>query len=222
VIETFLPPAQRSPILQFSGDLNIADGLQDGYYVILGTRDDRNPLPSPLPALEVRDGILLADARPVTNLSYVLMDVRCLRARTRELNDAAAWDAKLRQAEAAVARVAGNPLTTADARSQAWQQCLNLLNEAQLLLLEDLNFLNREAQDIIKAAYAHCYQQAFGENASRGGLAAPRRDAPPPAELRASRSKLDIPEDEDIEVSLDRYADDVVDARQILRASGLM
>jgi hypothetical protein len=50
IIETFVPAEERQPILQFSGEFNLADdGLKDGYYIILGTRDDRNPLPTRSP-----------------------------------------------------------------------------------------------------------------------------------------------------------------------------
>jgi len=50
VIQTFVPAQDQVPILQFAGDFDLgADtqtGLRDGYYVILGTRDSRNPIPA--------------------------------------------------------------------------------------------------------------------------------------------------------------------------------
>ena len=52
IIQTFIPAEQRQPILQFAGDFDVggtagASSLQDGYYAILGSRDEENPLPEP-------------------------------------------------------------------------------------------------------------------------------------------------------------------------------
>ena len=95
LLQTFLKPEEREPILALSGDLNVSDGLPDGYYVIFGTRDEKNPLPNPMPKLEVRNDTLLADDKPITQLSYVLMEVRGLSARTRDLNDGAVLNQRL-------------------------------------------------------------------------------------------------------------------------------
>jgi hypothetical protein len=54
VITSFMPAEERQPILQFSGDFNLATSeLRDGYYAILGTRDAENPLSTPLPTLKI-------------------------------------------------------------------------------------------------------------------------------------------------------------------------
>jgi len=38
-------PQQRTPILQFTGSLNISSNdLQDGYYVIMGSMNPKKPL----------------------------------------------------------------------------------------------------------------------------------------------------------------------------------
>src|SRR3990172_4741031 len=48
MIQTFIPPNDQQPILEFNGDFNLAtQDLKDGYYAIIGTRDDETPLPDP-------------------------------------------------------------------------------------------------------------------------------------------------------------------------------
>jgi hypothetical protein len=219
IMQTFLQLEERRPILQFTGDFNIAgEGLKAGYYVILGTHDERYPIPSPLPELQVEDGALLADGRPVTQLCYVVLDVLCTSARTRDLNDGAPWDAKLRQAEAAAARVAGNPLASDDEKKQSWQECLSLLKEAQVLLLADANYLRSEAMAICKAAYAACYDDIYGVKESRQvlgpGAQKPATAQPDP---RSDRAFLGISSDEDLTATLRNYAESVAESRRILR-----
>ena len=52
IMQTFIPQKDREPILQFSGDFNLSgEEFLDGYYIILGTRDEQNPIPHPLPEL---------------------------------------------------------------------------------------------------------------------------------------------------------------------------
>jgi hypothetical protein len=218
ILQTFLQPQERQPILQFSGDFNIATGdLRDGYYVLLGTRDERYPLPRPLPPLKVQDGDLFADGRPVTQWSYVVLDVRCLECRTRDLNDGAPWAAKLRQAEAVAQRLANDPLADAGERQRAQDECRDLLKEAQLLLLADANYLDGEARCIIKAAYAECSQQILGAGPQpvSKGLA----QAPPGRS--ADRAWLGIPADEDLNAVRARYAEQVAAARRVISEAGI-
>jgi hypothetical protein len=220
LLQTFIRAEEREPILQFSGDFNITDGLRDGYYVILGTRDENNPLPRPLPELGVKDGLLVADGEEVSQLSYVILDVRCVDARTRDLNDGAAWDSKLQQAEALTMSIANNPLASEDDRRQAWLACLSLLKDAQILLSSDANYLKREAHDIIKAAFASCSTQILGGGgplATRGSEGAAHVK---PEALLPGRNLLGIPPDENLGQTLDRYAEEVAEARRVLRAAG--
>jgi hypothetical protein len=217
LITAFLPAEESQPILQFAGDFNLAtDGLRDGYYVILGTRDERNPIPHPLPKLEVRDGDLLADGQGITQLSYVVLDVRSTPARTRELNDGAAWEDKLRQAEMAADALAGD--MSEQELSEAWQRCKRLVLEGQALLAADPNYLRREATAIFKGVYAYCEAQVTGARASRGGLTAPAW-APDTA---ADRTFMGIPAEEDLDATAVGYAEQVVEARQVLSAARLM
>jgi hypothetical protein len=220
LLQSFLKPEERDPILEFSGDFNVADGLPDGFYVIFGTRDDRNPLPSPMPNLEIRNDGLLANGQPVTQLSYVVLEVRGLPARTRELSDGAAWESKLRQAESVAMGVKNNPMVDDKERAQSWQECMKLLKDTQLLLSADNNYLYDEATNIIKAAYATCYKDVFDTESIRSSDPVLRGEAQPP-DLLKSRAVLNIAPDENIEESLGKYAEDVIETRRALRSAGL-
>ncbi len=226
ILQTFLEPEERQPILAFSGDFNIATGdLQDGYYVILGTRDERNPLPRPLPTLEVQDGDLLADGRPVTQWSYVILDVRCLEVRTRDLNEGAGWAEKLRRAEGVAQRLGGDPFVGEEERRQAWRECTNLLKEAQVLLMEDPTYLRREAQNIIEEAYLRCREQIFGTDVSGIAFDLPGTPKGPmrgEADTPSDRAFLGIPPEEDLHASVRRYTAQVSEARRLLREAGLL
>jgi hypothetical protein len=220
ILQTFIKSEERQPILQFSGDLNVVGGLKAGYYIILGTRDEDHPLPNPLPSLEVVDEGLLANGVRITQLSYIVFDVRCVSARTRDLNDGAVWDNKLSQAETIAMSMSGNPLVTEHERKQAWQACVGLLKEAQILLSTDPNYLNREAQNIIKTAFTSCSAQilATGPLTTRG--VAGNVHSMPDA-LRPERQLLGIPVDEDLDETLDNYAEQVAETRRVLRAAGV-
>src|SRR5215831_18153810 len=178
----------------------------------------RYPIPRPLPELQVQDGALLADGRPVTQLCYVVLDVLCTSARTRDLNDGASWDAKLRQAEAVAARVAGNPLASDDEKKQSWKEFLSLLKEAQVLLLADANYLRSEAMAICKAAFAACYDDIYGVKASRQVLGpGAQRPAAAQPDPRPDRAFLGISLDEDLAATLRDYAESVAETRRVLR-----
>jgi len=219
VLETFIKAEERQPILQFGGDLNIAAGLQEGFYVILGTRDENNPLPDPLPALEVRNGFLYAGGQQVTQFSYVIINLRCVDARTRDLNEGAAWEAKLVEAEGTASGVGNNPLAKPERKTKAWDDCLAILQEAQVLLGADPNYLRSEANAIITAAYADCYARIFGQPPARGTMILEGADQT--VEVQSHREILGIPRDEDIDQTLDQYAEQVARSRQVLQASGM-
>jgi hypothetical protein len=222
IIQTFLEPAEQQPILQFNGDFNIpANDLQDGYYVILGSRDATNPLPSPLPPLSIVNGALLADRQPLTRLSYIVLDVRVLEARGRGLSDGAAWAEKLRQAEGVAQRLAADPFAEKEEQGQAWQECKMLIKEAQLLLAADTNYLHDEADKIIKDAYKRCYDQIYGEGERvimRGEKGLESLDA---TAVAADRQFLGIDPGEDLTATLGRYAEQVAEARRIMQEAGV-
>jgi hypothetical protein len=223
LVQTFIPAEERQPILQFSGDFNLATSdLRSGYYVILGTRDERNPLPNPLPELTVKDGVPLAGGAPITQLSYVVLEVQSTPARTRDLSNGAAWEAKLQEAEDEARNFSNNPMTSAEERKQGWEKCRNLIRDATALLRADLNYLRREADAIATDAYKTCselvvpggLQQRSGMvPAGAAGLWQPNQEE--------DRAFLGIDAGEDLDASLDRYADQVAASRQILRAAGV-
>jgi hypothetical protein len=219
LLETFIRAEERRPILQFGGDLNIAAGVEEGYYVILGSRDEKNPLPRPLPKLAVHNGFLYADAQQVTQLSYVIIEVRSIEARTRDLNDGSPWEAKIVEAENTASKVGNNPLVKAEQRMSAWEDCLTALQEAQTLLGADPNYIREEANVIIKVAYAECYSRAFGVLPARGSVVL--QDVERAIEVAPHCDRLGIPPGEDIERLLDEYAEQVARSRQILTSANI-
>jgi hypothetical protein len=225
IIQNFMPAEEREPILQFSGDFNLtAGGMQEGYYAILGSRDERNPLPSPSPRLEVCEGQLLAGGTPVAHLSYVILDVQRTEARTRDLSGGAVWEHKLREAENEAQNIAQDPLAGDgdDERRQAWDKCRNLIREAQALLLADPNYLRHEADSIIKATFKACKDLVSPESPQRrfGPSIGDTSRLWQPDE-GSDRAFLGIAADEDLDASLARYAHQVRAARRVLRAAGL-
>ena len=215
IIQTFLDPTEQQPILQFNGDFNIpANDLQDGYYAILGTRDTKNPLPSPLPGLSVENGRLLADGQHLSQLSYVILDVRAVPVRTRALSDGATWAEKLRQAEGVAQRLAADPFVTEEAQQNAWDECKLLIKEAQLLLAADANYLAQEAANIIRDSFQRCRKKIFDMVKQRSGL---ESKSPDSLDLAADRRFLGIDPGEDLQETLDQYAEQVVTARRILQ-----
>lgn len=219
VIETFVPAQERKPILQFSGEFNLAgEGLNAGYYVILGSTDPHDPLPSPLPKLTVSDGELLADGERITQFSYVVLNIRRTPVRTRALNDGALWETKLREAEDESQRAGNDPFSTDDERRSTWDKCRNLLKEGQILLRNDSNYHRFEAETIIKAAFSQCIR-ALDINQLRlrgGGVAASPISWQPNAELE--RSFFDIPLDEDLDATLDTYTEQVMATRKLVHS----
>jgi hypothetical protein len=221
LLNTFFQAEERQPILQFAGDFNLASGgLQEGYYAILGTRDDQNPLPRPLPSLSVQDGDLLAGGKPVTQWSYVLFDVQRLDARTRDLGVGQPWYAKLVEAEGIAQDVANDPLIGDEERTQKWQACQKLLRETRTLLNADPNYLPQEAKTIIQAAFVNCREQILepvaprllGHETGAKGLAALDEDA---------RELLDTDDVQVLDAALVTYAEQVARSRQVIQRAGI-
>jgi hypothetical protein len=224
IIETFVPAEERQPILQFGGDFNLAgDDFKDGYYVILGTGDEHNPIPNPIPNLEVKNGELLANGTRVTQLSYVVIDVHRTPVRTRAFNDGALWEIRLREAEDEARRLGSDPLASDEERKSAWEKCRNLLKEAQTILRTDANYHRHEADSIVKAAFSQCTKDLNITSGSRGvgGIVKASRASWQP-DLQAERQVFDISLDENLDVSLDYYAEQVVETRRVLKTVGVL
>jgi hypothetical protein len=216
IIQSFLPAHDQVPILMFAGDFNLTPegsqtDLREGNYVILGTRDTKTPLPDPSAKLDVIGDELLCNGEPVTEVSYVILSVKRIEARTRELNEGAGWEAKLREAEdEARLPVEDNPDLT-------WKKCRGLLREAQALLRADANYLRQESDEITLTVIERCHRLIFG-NASRLGDLARRHNIIQPEELAEFGLTLTHA---DIATVLDKYADRVRSARDALRRIGI-
>jgi len=215
IIHTFLPANERQPILQFGGDFDLAASqLFEGYYVIFGTSDPQNPIPNPLPKITVEQGMVKLDNVPVTNLSYVALDVRQTPARTRALSGGAAWESKLREAEDEAKNVDVDFAMTEVERKTTWDKVRSLLRDAQTLLRADPSYLRSEAQMIIATAWDTC-QRSFARPGKSRGLAAAGDAAMPkwmPA-LDEDASLLDLPSADTFADRIDQYVDHVLATR---------
>ena len=218
IIQTFIPAEEQEPVLQFTGDFNLATGdLAAGYYAILGSRDAENPIPSPLPALEVRDHRLLAGGRPLSGLSYVIIEVRKTPVRSRDLGTGTPWDERLREAEDVAQSLIDDPLVDDAARQGAWTKCRALIKEAQTFLRAEPNYLRAEAELIVKACYLRCSELVKEPVRERHAALAPAaREAAWLPDERADRALLGIGAGESLEGEALAYADDVVKARDLL------
>ena len=215
LIGAFIPdPDQREPILQFKGDFNIpAKELCDGYYVILGTRDQKKPLPDSKAELEVKGIDLLVNGKPATDWSYVILNVRSVDVRGRSLSEGADWEKKIRKAEGIAGFVESDRFASSKSKREAWEECKNLIKEAQTLLFNDENYLFYEATAIYKKALADCSKMIFGDSdiivsASR---AAKSKD------LKKDREFLGIDLDEDLEDELNRYEYQLAETSRVIR-----
>jgi hypothetical protein len=218
LVHTFLDVEKRKPILQFSGDFNIATAdLREGYYAILGSRDEKNPIPDQLPALSVVDGQLLVSGENVRNISYVVLDVRRTEARTRDLNADAPWEAKLRAAEARAEDLLQDPLASENDLIQGWRECQAMLREAQALVRSDPNYLREETDAIVRAVYARCCALVEKAPTTRGVATGSQITA----DTADARSALSIAPDENLEVILDDYANRVTRSRRVFHEVGI-
>ena len=212
VIEAFIPANERKPILQFSGDFNLADGSwQEGYYVIIGSRDTSAPLPSPTSKLSVQGGSLLVDGKVADQLSYIILELRIAEARTREAGANTSWAAKLREAETLARMTGKNPLATDEAHKQAWEKTLILLNEANILLSADTNYLPGEAERIFWTSFEECKNALFEERVRAATSLSKSVWVP---DTTQSRARLGIPIEVDLDTELDEYAQRVMWARK--------
>ncbi|WP_457447137.1 hypothetical protein [Roseateles sp. P5_E4] len=218
IVQTFLPAEEQEPILQFTGDFNLSTNeLTPGYYVVLGSRDADNPIPSPLPRLEVKDQRVYAGGQPLSGLSYVVIEVRKTSARSRDLGVGTQWDDRLREAEDIAQGLLDDPLADDEARKSAWEKCRTLIREAQTFLRAEPSYLRAEAEQIVKAAFLRCRELAMQPVLERSYRGKRDNDASSwvPDE-RADRQLLAIGADEDLEREVQAYAEEVVKARQAL------
>jgi hypothetical protein len=215
ILDAFLQPEERTPILQFTGDFNVGSrDLKAGYHVLLGSVDESNPLPRQIPKLEIRGRDLILDDQPVTKLSYVVLEVICTRARQR--SGVADWDVRLRQAEDKASDFEQERNPTEESRKKTWNECSKLIQEARTLLRADPSVLPREANDIILAVYASCEKVFSGTSAGTRSPKAAVLAAITPTEITEARRMLQVPEAGNLEEDVRRYAEDVLAAKKLL------
>lgn len=225
IVAAFMPQQDRQPILQFSGDFDLADGgLKEGYYVILGSHTPQNPLPTEPPRLEVVEGgALLANGQPVTQLSYVILRAGCTKAIRDRFNRRTPWRDKLQETKRLATDYYDDPFVDPDGskKKEFWEkQCLTRLREASVLLTADPNFLDSEAELIYRSAYRECLDLIISKTATR--MKGP--DQPFPTwqpDLKEDRSFLGIPEDEDLDARLGVYAEQLFKARKVFKELGI-
>jgi hypothetical protein len=210
IISTFVPAEERQPILQFAGDFNLGAGagnaLREGYYVILGTCDEMNPLPGSQSNFSVNSTALLVGGQEVTQWSYVVLDVVRLPARTREMSGGAIWDIKLATAESTLRDAIEDPFVEPETIQAAWVKCKTLLQEARTLLLVDPNYTIQEAEDICRAVYKRCADLV------RGGPKGVFE-----SDTEADRRLMGITEQVNLEGVVAAYATRATAARQVLK-----
>jgi len=220
ILDTFVPVESSKPILQFTGDFNIGqDSFTAGYYAILGTRDENSPIPDPLPSLEIKDGALFSDGNRVTQFSYVVLKVTRTEARTRDLNDGAAWDAKLHEAEIKAMSASLDPGLVDTDRTGIWKECKKLLQDAQTLLLVDPNYLRIEVDSILEQVFTKCASLLYGGKESRALLTSDRTSIP--RTVFVDGLSLGIPMDDGADMRLANYAQQEKASIELLRGIGL-
>jgi len=219
IISNFIPAQEQQPILQFSGDFNLAVGnLLNGFYVILGTKDVRNPLPDSTEALQISGSNCLLNGKQITQLSYIVLDIRSTPVRTREMNGGALWNLKLNEAEDEARRVGSDPLAKDVERKEVWQKCKNLIKEAQALLRNDPNYLRVEADNIIKECFARCCQD-LEIKLEVSPISSVGRGWQP--NMYAERSELEIFPQEDLVATMAAYQERASEARRIFQEANL-
>jgi hypothetical protein len=221
IIDTFIPAQEREPILQFTGDLNLAgENVREGYYVIVGTRDEEAPLPGPKARFEVTNGALKIDGQSAEGLSYVIFGVHRTAARGRDLSAGAAWEQRLREAEDEARNALQDPLADAQRRQDVWKKCVTLITQAQVLLRSDPNYLRSEGDAIVRATLLECQPLVAVTPVVTRGLGRGRLpsdlDAGRLAEVSAQLGILGIETGEDLAQSTAQYAERLQASRDAL------
>jgi hypothetical protein len=218
IIQSFIPAEEQEPILQFTGDFNLATGgLLPGYYAILGSRDKDHPIPSKLNTLDVRDNRLFLEGRPLSGVSYVIIEVRKTSARSRDLGMGTEWDNRLREAEEAAQGLVDDPFANNEARHDGWTKCKALIKEAQTFLRAEPNYLRAEAELIVKATYLRCRECVTEPvlERSRGTRRGAVGNVWLPDEI-SDRQFLEIGAGDDLEREASAYASEIIQTRETL------
>jgi len=219
ILAAFIPAEERKPILQFSGEFDLAvDGLKEGYYVILGSHTSKNPLPAGGLNLEITDGgRLKSNGEFVTQLSYVILKVGCTKAIRDRFAMKSSWNNKLREAKRLVQDYVEDPFNESDTskKKEFWEkQCLPLFREAQALLKVDPNILDDEIDLIYRSAYRDCLDLMSAKPVTRTTVTSEPAPTWQP-DLQADRRFLGIPDNDGIDARLSEYAEQLFIAQNV-------
>lgn len=221
LLNNFLSADERQPILRFNGDFNIAsDSLREGYYAILGTRDDRNPLPRPFPKLSIHDGDLVADGMPVTQWSYILLEVHRIYALGRHHGIGQPWYTKLIEAENIAQDVENEKSISKEERKGRFQVCQNLLKEMRTLLNADASYLPREARSIHQAAFRNCKEKILGSITDRMRHSEQFDESLMRID-EETRELLGVVDERALYNAVSTYAEQIAHSRQVMKQIGI-
>ena len=99
-------------------------------------------------------------------LSYLVLEVHVVDARTKDLGRDTAWYKKLEEARSKATAVSNNPNATDDQRKKCQEDCQELIGQADLLISDDSLYLPSEAINIIRTSYIG-YQYYFLQSKAR-------------------------------------------------------
>ena len=214
ILSTFFAEEDQKAVLQFACDFNfVGEGEKPGYYVILGTRDPGKPLPPDDSRLELRGGKPYLDSKALDSLSYVILELVGVPARTKDTGDGP-WRAKLDEAETLWTAIGNNPRATQQEKETASKRCLALIQEAHTLIQSDPLYLPSEALAIIQKAYGEAEKQIFGTGG--GSLHAL------PALAEPSRALLRVATRAELEMAYSDYSRQIAESYPVLVDAGIL
>jgi hypothetical protein len=163
LLEAFVPAAAQDFPLQCQGDFNIVgEELHDAYYALLGTTVDA-PFPPTFDStlLGFRGGTLMYNGNPIDEWSYIVLDVRAIRAKDREFGRAtnAPWSDLLDKAENQALNMPAQDKATKDS---TFKSCQSIVAQAAVLLQQDLMYLNKDRKGIIATELSDLHYQIYG------------------------------------------------------------
>lgn len=218
IVSTFTDPGAQQPLLHFIADYSLpVDDLREGYYVIFGSRYEKHPLPRPLPtpsSLHFQDGELLHDGKPVTQWSYIILEVNTVPARGTSLGRGEAWYEKLQSAQAQAEAIASNPFARKEQRRSAWDSCEILLREMSVLLQTSPLYLPNEVRAITQTSYVKARSLIFPiDDAALGA---------PPALAADTIAFLGVSDPAELAAAAANYSKTEARAQDKLRKLGLL
>jgi hypothetical protein len=161
----------------------------------------------------VQGSDLLLNGKSITDLSYIVLDVTTIPARTKDLGRGESWYKKLIEAEQASLKI--KLFDGEDKRRAIYDQCFDFINEASILLLNDPLYHPNEARAIIQSAYDEISNKIFPKGATKG-LGAPQR-------INSKvKSLLGVENESELTNAVSTYSNISTQAKQALTELGLV